>query len=305
MNLLLLLLFSYILMAGSFILSKSVLVYSAPIFYVGFRMVLAGAILIGYCYWKDSAFLRIKRKDYRHFAMIVLMHIYLSLVLFVVALQDMSSSKAAFICYLSPFITVLFSYIYFHETMTPKKWVGLLIGFSGFLPELMAEAPGEQNGHLFFLSWSELMMIGSVVATVIGWISMRSLVKGGYRPVVINGIGMLGGGLLALVTSLLFEPGWHPVPVTDWWPFLKIIAAMIVTTNLTYYNLYGYLLNIYTASFMAFFSFLSPLFAALLGWYFLGETISPTFFFSLFVMVIGLAIFYQEELRQGYIKANS
>jgi len=282
-----------------------VLAYAAPIFFVAFRMVVAGVILIAYCYWKDPALLRIKRKDYTHISMMVFMHIYLAFVLDLVALQYMSSFKAAFIYNLSPFITALFSYIYFYETMTPKKWVGLLIGFSGFLPTLLAQAPGEQNGHLFFLSWPELMMIGSVVAAVVGWISMRSLVKDGYQPIAVNGIGMLGGGLLALATSALFENGWHPVPVTDWWSFLKITAAVILVANIIYYNLYGYLLKTYTATFMAFVGFLSPLFAALFGWYFLDETISPTFFFSLFVVVIGLTIFYQEELRQGYIAVNS
>lgn len=295
-----LLLFSYALIAGSFTLAKAVLAYSAPIFFVGFRMVAASIFLLGYCFWAQPATLRIKRKDYGNVMLIIIMHIYFAFVLDLLALEGMSSFKGAFIYNLSPFITALFSYLYFNEYMTRKKWLGLLIGFSGFLPELIAQAPAEVNGHFLFLSYYEFMMIGSVVAAVIGWIAMRALVKDGHSPIAINGIGMLGGGILSLATSLVVEQ-WHPLPVTNWAGFLKITAAVIIVGNLLYYNIYGYLLKKYTATFMSFAGFLSPLFAALFGWYFLGEHVSATFFFSLIVVVFGLWLFYQEELRQGYI----
>jgi drug/metabolite transporter (DMT)-like permease len=112
---------------------------------------------------------------------------------------------------------------------------------------------------------------------------------------------MMGGGILALITSRIFEV-WDPFPVSDWVQFLKITCAVIVVGNFIYYNLYGYLLRTYTATFMAFAGFLCPLFAAVFGWYFLGEEVNATFFFSLFVVVLGLAIFYQEEFKQGYIR---
>ena len=295
---LLLLIFSYSLIAISFTLAKAVLAYCAPIFFVAFRMIIAGAFLLGYCYVRNPHMLAVNKKDYTKFALIVLMHIYFSYVFDLVALQYMSSFKGAFIYNLSPFLTALFSYLFFSEHMTPKKWLGLLIGFSGFLPELLKEAPGEAMG---VISFGEVMMICSVIAAVIGWTVMRILVKDGYSPLSVNGIGMMGGGLLALITSGLCET-WDPFPVNNWWPFLKITAAVIITANLLYYNLYGYLLRTYTATFMSFAGFLCPLFAAIFGWYFLGEQVSLTFFFSLFVVVFGLAIFYQEELKQGYIR---
>ncbi|MGE0010399.1 MAG: DMT family transporter [Candidatus Babeliales bacterium] len=295
---LLLLLLSYAFIAISFTLAKAVLAYSAPIFFVAFRMILAGAVLLAYCYWRNPYMLAVRKKEYGKFALIVLMHIYFSYVFDLLALQYMSSFRGAFIYNLSPFITALFSYFYFSEHMTPKKWLGLLIGFVGFVPELLVQAPGDS---LCCISWGEFLMICSVFAAVVGWIVMRMLVKDGYSPLAINGIGMMGGGLLALVTSGVFE-AWNPVPVSDWAQFLKITIAVIITANLIYYNLYGYLLRTYTATFMSFAGFLCPLYAAIFGWYFLGEQVTLTFFFSLFVVVIGLVIFYQEELKQGYIR---
>lgn len=295
-----LLLISYAFIAISFTLAKAVLAYSAPLFFVAFRMILAGCMLLAYCYARNPYMLTIRKKDYGKFALIILMHIYFSYVFDLIALQYMSSFKGAFIYNLSPFITALFSYFFFSERMTGKKWLGLTIGFAGFLPELISQSCIPSDVITCF-AWPEITMIGSVLAATIGWIVMRMLVNDGYSPIAVNATGMMGGGILALITSSIFEV-WDPFPVSDWIQFLKITFAVIIVGNIIYYNLYGYLLRTYTATFMAFAGFLCPLFAAIFGWYFLGEEVNATFFFSLFVVVLGLTIFYQEEFRQGYIR---
>lgn len=292
----------YALAASSFTIAKAVLSYAQPIFFVGFRMTIAGSLLLAYAYWNNSLKHLLQRKNWSRLFLIIIFHIYLAFVLDLLALQHMSSFKGAFLYNLSPFIAALFSYFYFSERMTPTKWLGLLIGMSGFLPELISAAPQEnaQWFHIFFLSTAELLMIGSVIASVIGWIIMRSLVKEHYSVLAINGIGMFAGGLLALLTSLIFER-WIPSPIFDLLPFLGLTALIIIIANVLFYNLYGYLLKTYTATFLSFCGFLSPLFAALFGRLFLHEQISWHFFFSIVVVVVGLIMFYQEELRQGYI----
>ena len=58
------------------------------------------------------------------------------------------------------------------------------------------------------------------------------------------------------------------------------------------------LLKKYSATFMSFTSFLSPLFAALYGWAFFQEIISWHFYVSAVIVFTGLYIFYQDELRK-------
>ena len=112
---------------------------------------------------------------------------------------------------------------------------------------------------------------------------------------------MFFGGLIALVTSLMTEP-WAPSPVTHWIPFIQATLLIIVVANVVFYNLYGYLLNYYTATFLSFAGFMCPFFAAFLGRIFLGETVSPHLLISFVIVCCGLYLFYGEELRQGYIK---
>jgi drug/metabolite transporter (DMT)-like permease len=214
----------------------------------------------------------------------------------------MSSFKGAFLYNTSPFLSALFSYFVFSEKMTHIKWLGLFIGLSGFLPELMSQAPTETSWFsMFFLSRAELLMLASVVSSVIGWTVMRSLALEGNSIVAVNAVGMIGGGLLALFTSTVFE-SWQPIPVFDWPAFIKLTALIIVVANVLFYNLYGYLLKQYTATFLSFCGFMSPLFAALFGWLFLSERVAWHFFFSVFVVIIGLLLFYKQELKQGYIR---
>jgi drug/metabolite transporter (DMT)-like permease len=121
---------------------------------------------------------------------------------------------------------------------------------------------------------------------------------------MINGIGMVGGGILALITSYGVGEG-ETLLVSNWSYCLLLTMLIIIVSNIGLYNLYGYLLRIYTATFLSFAGFLCPLMAALFGWFFLCEPISVSFLFSLSMVTVGLIIFYYEELRQGYIIQQS
>jgi drug/metabolite transporter (DMT)-like permease len=73
---------------------------------------------------------------------------------------------------------------------------------------------------------------------------------------------------------------------------------MIIIANIIFYNLYGYLLHFYSATWLSFVGFITPLFAALYGWLFLNETIGWAYFISIFIVFWGLYLFYQDELKK-------
>ena len=72
---------------------------------------------------------------------------------------------------------------------------------------------------------------------------------------------------------------------------------MVFVSNILCHNIYAGLLRKYSATFMSFTSFLSPLCAALYGWAFFQETISWHFYLSIAIVLIGLYVFYQDELK--------
>ncbi len=295
--------FLYMIIASTFTIGKLGLQYLQPLFFVGIRMVLSGCFLLGYLYFFRRARLTIRKEHYKQFAAIILFHIFIAYITEFWALQHLSSSKVCLFYSLSPFLAAIFSYFWFAERMTIIKWVGLGIGFMAFLPVFLS---GASNGSGGFFSWPELAMLLSVVSSTYAWIVVRSLGQAGYSMFMINGIGMLGGGFLALASSLVFEgmPTVHSVSgvfTTDLLAASVYVGLLILLSNVIFYNLYGYLLHRYTVTFISFAGFLTPLFAALYGWLFLGESVGTSFFVTLVFVSLGLYLFYQEELRQGYI----
>ena len=218
----------YALCASMFTISKWGLAYTEPIFFVAVRMILAGTLLCGYLVARkglDRNILTYLKQDWFLFAQIIFFHIYLTYLCDLCALKDISSIESAVIYNLSPFVAALLSYFWFSEVMTPKKWLGLLIGFGAFFPQVLQAGP--VGAHL----WPRLLTLIAVVSSAYGWVLLRALMKKGYSPLVANGIGMFFGGVIALGTSYVTEP-WTPLPVTDWVPFIQATMLIVVVANL-------------------------------------------------------------------------
>jgi drug/metabolite transporter (DMT)-like permease len=219
-------------------------------------------------------------------------------------LQHLSAAKTCFIYSLTPFFAAFFSYLHFNEKMNPKKWLGMIIGFIGVMPIFFIQT-GSENITTSFLkiSYPELAVIGATIFSVYGWVLLRILVKdNSLSPLTANSYGMLIGGILALIHSYFFD-AWNPIPVTSGSGanFLQGLVIITLISNVICYNLYGFLLKKYTATFMSFVGLLSPIFASLSEWLFLKTPPSPIILVSTFVIIFGLWIIYKEELKQGYI----
>lgn len=285
----------YALYACSFPISKVLVQYAPPFFLTGIRMSLGGAILLIYQYiWQHEHF-RLKVKHIKYFAQIILIGIVLHYSLRYWAMQYLPSSKAAFLFNFSPFMSSFYSYLIFKERMTKKQWLGLAIGFLGLIPIIVSSSPAEARvGEWFFISWPELAILACVALHSYTWIVVRKLVRfKNYSPIMINGVSMFCGGLIALLISTFVE-GFYPV--TNSPNFFLWLGVIIVTSNIICRNLYGFLLKKYTATFLSFAGFLSPLFAALYGWGLLGEKITWHFGLSAAIVFIGLYLFYKDEI---------
>lgn len=301
----------YLLFASTFTLGKAALLYVPPFLFIGVRMVLAGTLLLGYYRFIAQQKITVQKKDYSLFARIILFHIFCAYTLEYWALEHVTSAKACLLYNLSPFVTALFSYFLYAERLTYRQVCGLIVGFLGFIPILIAQSPAEQlSWHIGLFSCYEMALIASVIASAYGWMVMKSLINKKYSFILVNGIGMTGGGVLALVLSLLREgtPTMHEVPVV----LPQLVAtcgvlgerlimcgaysvALIIIANIICYNLYGYLLSRYSATFLSFSGFMTPLFAALLGWLFLNEQVTWHFFATIGLVVFGLYLFHERK----------
>ncbi len=291
-----------------FSIGKWTLDYSPPLFLTASRMLIAGVLLIGFLALMRRSAFRLTSRQILSLGLLAIFSIYLTNALEFWSLQHMTAAKTCFFYSLGPFFTALFSYFHFNEKMNRRKWLGMLIGFAGFIPVLASQKGADELlSSLTFLSWPEISMIAASACTAYGWILLRLLVKDqSISPLMANGASMLIGGSIALVHSYLVEP-WNPLPVSavNLAPFLQGALIMTFISNVLCYNLYGFVLKKFTATFVSFMGLLSPVFASLNSWFFLGESPSPIIFASTAIVSLGLWLIYSAELKQGYIVQKS
>lgn len=289
----------YMVFPLTFSISKMALNYTPATSFVGIRMIATGlAFLMGYAFQHKGRF-TITLKDASLFLQAALFGVYLTYIPDLWALKYLSVAKSAFLFVLAPFFTAFFSYVYEKESFSYKKIIGLFIGLIGFIPVLVVTSDQKENLKTFFsLDLPEVATILCVACYAYSWIPIKKLMnEKSYSPWLINGIMMLGGGLGAAFTAF-FCDGWYRGvhPITNWYA-LSIYVFLILCIGVFCYILYTYLLKSFSTTLVSFFCFTEPFFAALYGWFFLGETVSWVFFISIFIVSIGLYIFYQEELK--------
>lgn len=291
-----LIIFMYALFATSIPVCKLLLQGTTPLFLLGSRKAIAGVLLLIWQYAQNKEKFYIKPKHMYYFAQITIFGILINYFLRFWALEHLTVVKTCLLFNFAPFFTALYSYFFFKESLTKSQWVGLFIGFLGLVPIIVSTSPGEaEMGELFYISWPELALIFSVAIHSYSFIVMRKLIKDKhYTPMLVNGSTYFFAGIIALCTSYFID-GF--MPINDPKFYFSWLAVLIVVSNMIAHTIYGHLLKHYTATFLAFVGFIAPLFSALYGWGFFGETITWHFYASSLIVFVGLALFYKDELN--------
>ena len=303
-------LFLYFLFGSAFTFGKIAISYLNPIFFIAIRMTIAGSFLLLISYFRQPSDFSIRKGDRYYFFKVMLSNIYIAYILEFWSLQFVTAAKASLIYNLAPFITALIAYFILSERLTKKQWFGLFIGLLGLIPMLLNQGLIEQfTWHVGFISLPEFLLILSVTSASYGWIAMKELMhRHPYSLFFINGSTMLVGGVLAFITSFLIEGRpyliVHDQSIFGLSPYATSLLMLCIFTfllilvaNVLAFNIYGLLLKRFSTTFISFAGFTTPLFTALLDWILLGEIAPLSFFISIAIIMVGLYIFYLDELK--------
>lgn len=288
----------YAFFGFTFTLGKIVLFYASPFFIVATRMIIGGLALIAYLTFYHKIRCVPDKKDVWLFAQFVFFNIICFYGARSWALQYLTTSKAALLMNLSPFFAALLSYFLLKEKLNATKTLGLVIGFAGFIPQLVAQASPEENvwGSFMYFSWPEIVLICGVAALSYSMIVLQQLVKHrSCNPLLVNGLSMLyGGAAMGLLSGFIGEKMLFGDPIL----FSVVIGLQIIVSNILCSNLQAFLLKTYSTTFLSFASFLSPLCALGYGRLLLNEQISWHFFASFIIVIIGLSIYYFDDIKK-------
>ena len=290
----LLIVFMYFIFALTFPLGKLALAYvDSPLFFVAFRMVIAGTGLLVLQYLRNRDVTTLVRSEWKRLIAISLTAFFIAFSLEFWALEALESIKVNLIYSLAPFITALLAFFCYKERLTGKKVLGLVMGFLGLL--LLFSSGGSEEGNhlsgaLSSISYRELALLISVISSSYSWFLVRDLMKKGYDLLTINGYSMLLAGIVSWVT---YGGMWGGVGDTG--SLLFFVVALILLSNVLGFTLYGHLIVRYSPTFISFAGFLCPFFGAGLGYVLLGEVVTHSYALAFGAVVGGLLLFYLSE----------
>ncbi|MCD8189634.1 MAG: DMT family transporter [Clostridiales bacterium] len=200
-----------------------------------------------------------------------------------IGLAHTTGVRASILNAASAFLTVLLSALIWRkkEPMTAKKWLGCLMGLAGVVLVNLGGSLGEQP----FALLGEGMLLLSVFFVSAGAICSKVLTQG-RDPFLITGWQLtLGGGVLLGAGLLL---GGTIGALTSAGAGLM---AWLVAISAVGFTLWTFLLKYNPVGKIAVFSFLTPVFGALLSSLVLGESLlSPATVLALALVAGGIVV---------------
>jgi drug/metabolite transporter (DMT)-like permease len=278
-----------LLWGSPYALTKIALGSIPPVTLVAARVLLAAGVL-----WLVVGIRRQRMPaDLRFAAHIFLQGIFCCVVpytLITYGQQTVESSLAAILNSTIPLMVFLISVLWtHHEPITPRRLLGVFIGFGGVVLLIGVSAFFEPDQHLVGQAAIMLATASSAVSVIYG----RRFAS--VAPEVVAS-GMLTAASIVLVPmALIFESPWRITPSMP--SILALAANAVVATGLGF-TLYFRLIRTVGSMGTASTSYLKPAVGVLIGHAFLGESLTWTLVMGMVAVLIGVAAINMPTLNR-------
>ncbi len=223
---------------------------------------------------------RISRAALGWFALIGIGATMAPFVLYAHAAESVGTAVMAICNGGTPFATVLMAHIFLRDRLTPRRLLGVLMGFSGLVVLVLPE----------FREGGGASLIGILLAIVGAWLyavgNIATRVAPAIEPVLSAFIIVAMGAVSAVVYAAVMEP--FPVNASQ----ASVIAMILLGALPTAFAMFVYVWLIRRAGpvFVSFTTYMSPLWATGLGVLFLGEDLEWSMIGALALILAGVAV---------------
>jgi drug/metabolite transporter (DMT)-like permease len=287
----------YFIFALTFVLGKLSINFIDPLLLIALRMIIAGVILTTYCLVK-----KIKFPNILNIAVLSLVHIAIPYCFEFLAFAYSSASKVAFIFNLTPLLTGLVQSFYFKKKLTKSQWLAIFIAFIATslftVADLKSNCPKFDStifSEISICEIGELLLFTAVFSSVIGWLIINKMMQSGNSITAINATSMLGGGLISLTAYFSYSSyGFADLNYTSWF----YVFSLLILGNIISYNMYGWLLKIYDASYLALWGSICPLMVAAIESLVYGQKPSTNFIIASLGIAISIKIFMSKNIKK-------
>ncbi len=277
------LLFLSMLWGGSFFFIEIALVTVKPLTLVLIRVLLAAAMLWAFLWWRGQR-LPLPPGAIGAYLVLALLNNAIPFVMFAWAQEAITGGLASILNATTPIWGVLVAHLFTaDEKATPKKVIGVLLGFAGVVVLIGTDLLGELGRGL----WAQLACLAATLCYALAGVWARRFRRMGIEPTAVATGQLTAAAIVMLPLVLLFEPPWlTAAPSTNAW--LSLAALALFCTSLAYI-LYFRLLASAGATNSLLVTFLIPVTAILLGALFLGEQMELRSVAGMALIAAGLA----------------
>lgn len=275
--------FTLSLLWGSSFLFISIAVSEIPpLTVVNFRVGIAAIAL-----WVVVYLFRLKPilslKNWLSLAVMGLLSNAFPFLLIVWGQQYIASGLASILNATTPLFTVVIAgFLLADERISALKIFGVLIGFAGVV--FMIGLPKEISQDNLL---AQLAILAAAVFYALAGVYGRRFKKTGIAPIVLAAGQVTTSAIILLPITLTID-GWPDFSSAHWQPWGALITLALSSTAIAYV-LYFKLLASAGATNSAMVTLMIPVFAVLLGWYFLDEDLVWIHFVGMLLIAIGLS----------------
>ncbi|MEN8817488.1 MAG: EamA family transporter [Nonlabens sp.] len=272
---------TYVFWGSTYLWNKMAVKELSPLMLASIRFFCAGAIIfiiaksLGYS-------LRITRKQLFNSALAGFLFLTYGNGVFVWALKYVDTGFAALLAALQPLFILLLMRLVQRKSLQIKSIIGVLLGLVGMYILVSQNEITTQKGTI-----TGMIMI---LTCILSWSAGSLFVAKADVPknfFVSTGYQMIAASMMLAIGSILFGEEWKS-PLMWSKPTYIALVCLILFGGIAAFTSFNYLLKNISTEKVATSSYVNPLIALFLGWYFLDEEISLQSIIAAAVMLTGV-----------------
>lgn len=271
----------YVIWGSTYLLNKIAVQELPPFMLAGIRFLTAGA-LIFIIARSIGISLRITRKQFLNTLFVGFLFLAFGNGVIVWALKFVDSGFAALEISAQPLIILLLMWLLQGKRIKPMSVVGICLGIIGiYLLVSQKQVVSQENSILGMVMIFACMLSWAYGSVFVGTADLPKnyFVNTGYQMVL--------GGILLMIASLCFGEEWS-LPTTWSTKVQWVMVLLIIFGSIVAFTSFNYLLKVVSPEKVATSTYVNPLIAMGLGWYFLNEQITVQSVVAACVLLTGV-----------------
>jgi drug/metabolite transporter (DMT)-like permease len=288
----------YVIWGSTYLLNKIAVTELPPFMLAGFRFISAGILI--FIIAKLLKFnISITKKQFLNCTIAGFLFLSFGNGVVVWALKYVDSGFAALEISAQPLIVLLLMLIFEGKRIQPMSIIGVVLGFIGIYLLVSQQ-------HIISREGSGLGMI-MIVFCMLSWAYGSLFVAKADLPsnfFVNTGYQMITGGVMLIIASLLFREEW--VSISKWSnPVIYSMLGLVIFGGIVAFTAFNYLLRTVSPEKVATSTYVNPVIALILGWYFLNEQITQQSIIAAVVLLTGVYFINTKKKLTMYSRFRS